>query len=55
MPQCHVLEPLDGGQRVARLKEALAIQAGYEAGGGSFNNTLGSRRWLSIIDYPGRS
>ena len=32
--------------------EELADAAGYEAGGGAFNNTRGSLRFLGLIDYP---
>ena len=53
-PQCRVLQPLIDAYPDELDREALATAAGYEAGGGSFNNTVGSLRSLGLIDYPRR-
>lgn len=52
-PQQRVLQPLIDAWPEDMSTEALAAAAGYEAGGGAFNNTRGSLRTLGLIDYPG--
>lgn len=52
-PQRRLLQPLIDAWPDEMTVEALAAAAGYEAGGGAFNNTRGSLRSLGLIDYPG--
>lgn len=51
-PQRRVLQPLIDAWPEGMDVRELARVAGYEAGGGSFNNTRGSLRSLGLIDYP---
>ncbi len=51
-PQRRVLQPLIDRYPLDMTVEELADDAGYEAGGGSFNNTRGSLRSLGLVDYP---
>ena len=52
-PQRRVLQPLIAAYPCEVSVEELAQAAGYEVGGGAFNNTRGSLRSLGLIDYPG--
>ena len=51
-PQRRVLQPVIAAWPDEMSVEELADAAGYEAGGGAFNNTRGSLRSLGLIDYP---
>lgn len=53
-PQRRVLQPLIDAWPEDMAVEVLADAAGYEAGGGAFNNYRSSLRSLGLIDYPGR-
>ena len=52
-PQRRVLQPLITAWPHEMTTGRLAEAAGYEAGGGAFNNTRGSLRSLGLIEYPG--
>lgn len=52
-PQRRVLQPLIDRYPLDMGVDELAREAGYEAGGGAFNNTRGSLRSLGLIEYPG--
>ena len=51
-PQRRVLGPLIAAWPGDVDVRALAEEAGYEAGGGAFNNTRGRLRSLGLIAYP---
>ena len=51
-PQRRVLQPVIAAWPDEMSVEELADAAGYEAGGGAFNNTRGSLRSLGLIEYP---
>ena len=51
-PQRRVLQPLIDRYPLDMTVWELADDAGYEAGGGAFNNLRGSLRSLGLVDYP---
>lgn len=53
-PERKLLEPLLEVYPRQLTVEQLAVSAGYEAGGGAFNNTRGRLRTLGLVDYPQR-
>jgi hypothetical protein len=53
-PERKLLGPLLESYPSALTLEELAMQSGYEVGGGAFNNPRGRLRTLGLIDYPHR-
>lgn len=53
-PEGKLLRALIAAYPEALAVEELAARAGYEAGGGAFNNPKGRLRTLGLIDYPER-
>lgn len=53
-PMKRCLEPLLKLYPDSTQRETLAIAAGYDAGGGSYQNALGRLRTLGAIDYPSK-
>jgi hypothetical protein len=51
-PEGRILRALIEAYPEAVANEDLAQRAGYEAGGGAFNNPKGRLRGLGLIDYP---
>lgn len=47
------METLTQVHPAALTKEELAVQAGYEANGGGFNNALGRLRTLELVQGRG--
>ena len=52
-PQSSVLQVVIGRGPDGEIQKAdLAREAGYEPGGGTFNNYVGQLRTLGLVDYP---
>lgn len=52
-PEQKILAVLLDSYPRAESSEDVAARAGYQAGGGAFNNPKGRLRSLGLIDYPG--
>lgn len=53
-PEQRILQPLLDAYPNDLSNEELAEKAGYEIGGGAFNNPKGRLRTLGLIEYPNR-
>lgn len=53
-PEARILSVLLDAYPEAVANDDLARQAGYEPGGGAFNNPRGRLRSLGLVDYPQR-